>query len=55
MGLGSEIRDRKKSIPDPGFRGKKATGSGSATLKNTLSVDSNLFGPVKENFIFSTL
>jgi hypothetical protein len=30
MGLGSGIR--KKSIPDPGSRGQKVTGSGSATL-----------------------
>jgi hypothetical protein len=34
---GSEIRDprsgiRKKPIPDPGSRGQKGTGSGSATL-----------------------
>jgi hypothetical protein len=34
MGLGSEIRDPKKPIPDPGSRGEKAPypGSGSATL-----------------------
>ncbi len=39
MGLGSEIRDPEKSLPDPGFRGQKGTGSripypgsGSATL-----------------------
>jgi hypothetical protein len=30
MGLGSGIR--KKPIPDPGSRGQKGTGSGSATL-----------------------
>jgi hypothetical protein len=35
---GSEIRDprsgiRKKPIPDPGSRGQKGTGSGSATLQ----------------------
>jgi hypothetical protein len=30
MGFGSGIR--KKPIPDPGCRGQKSTGSGSATL-----------------------
>ncbi len=37
MGLGSEIRIRKKPIPDPGSRGQKGTGSGSATLSATLA------------------
>jgi hypothetical protein len=27
MGLGSEIRDPEKHIPDPGSRGQKGTGS----------------------------
>ena len=33
MILGSEIRDPVKPIPDPGSRGQKGTGSGSATLR----------------------
>jgi hypothetical protein len=35
MGFGSRIRDPgsgKRPIPDPGSRGQKGTGSGSATL-----------------------
>jgi hypothetical protein len=38
MGLGSEIRDPEKPIPDPGSRGQKAPdpGSGPATLKQTI-------------------
>jgi hypothetical protein len=27
MGLGSEIRDLEKPVPDPGSRGQKGTGS----------------------------
>jgi hypothetical protein len=32
---GFGIRDPEKSIPDPGSRGQKGTGSGSATLPKT--------------------
>jgi hypothetical protein len=35
VGLGSEIRNPKKPIPDRGSRSQKGTGFGSATLGTT--------------------
>ncbi len=38
MGLGSEIRDLEKPIPDPGVKKAPDPGSGSATLLKSYAV-----------------
>jgi hypothetical protein len=50
MGLGSEIRDQKKPIPDPGFgfRAKKKPDLGSGSATQNFFVTFKIFSLLRE-------